>query len=43
MFDEERAEIICRDKDLKFENEKLIEEIHKLKEEIECLKFVLHM
>ena len=39
MFDEERAEIICRDKDLEFENNKLNEEIQKLKQEIENLKF----
>jgi len=37
MFDEQRAEIICRDKDLEFENEKLNEEIKKLKQEIENL------
>jgi len=38
MFDEQRAEILCRDKDLEFENEKLNEEIQNLKKEIENLK-----
>jgi len=34
MFDEPRAEIICKNKDLEFENEKLRDENKKLKEEI---------
>ena len=38
MFDEERAEIICRDKDLEFENDKLNEEIQRLNQEIKNLK-----
>jgi len=41
MFDEQRAEIICRDKDLEFENEKLNKEIKKLKQEIENLNSII--
>lgn len=37
MFDEQRAEIICKCKDTKFKNEKLEEENQKLKDIIENL------
>jgi predicted nuclease with TOPRIM domain len=37
------AEIICRDKDLEFENNKLNEKIQKLKQEIVNLKFTIKL
>jgi len=38
MFDEQRAEIICKNKDLEFENEKLNKKIKILQQEIKDLK-----
>lgn len=43
MFDEQRAEIICKCKDTKFKNEKLEEENQKLRDVIENLKVELKL
>ena len=43
MFDEQRAEIICKCKDTEFENEKLKEEVQKMKDKIENLQLALKL